>query len=70
MHYKFSKSKISRNIQILIKFIVACRKVNYSYPELFAISGAKINATMPYSTLDVCWYRHATLGINAIIAVN
>ncbi|VBB32538.1 unnamed protein product, partial [Acanthocheilonema viteae] len=24
-------------------------------------------ATMPYSTLDVCWYRHATLGINAII---
>ncbi|EJD74252.1 hypothetical protein LOAG_18408 [Loa loa] len=30
--------------------------------------GTKVLPTMPYSTLDVCWYRHATLGINAIIA--
>uniref|UniRef100_A0A0R3RUU3 PH domain-containing protein n=1 Tax=Elaeophora elaphi TaxID=1147741 RepID=A0A0R3RUU3_9BILA len=28
----------------------------------------KIIATTPYSTLNVCWYRRATLGINAIIA--
>ncbi|CAG9537809.1 unnamed protein product [Cercopithifilaria johnstoni] len=30
--------------------------------------GIKATATTLYSTLDVCWYRHATLGINAIIA--
>ncbi|VIO89469.1 Uncharacterized protein BM_BM4260 [Brugia malayi] len=29
--------------------------------------GTKIITNMPYSTLDVCWHRHATLGINAII---
>ncbi|VDK73089.1 unnamed protein product [Litomosoides sigmodontis] len=35
--------------------------------ESTSLSDIKSTATLPYSTLNVCWYRHATLGIDAII---
>ncbi|EJW88670.1 hypothetical protein WUBG_00421 [Wuchereria bancrofti] len=37
------------------------------YEPTSSAFGTKIITNVPYSTLDVCWHRHAILGINAII---
>ncbi|KAM3727749.1 FERM, ARHGEF and pleckstrin domain-containing protein [Dirofilaria immitis] len=57
-------------------FVIAEGSFNDKFTHSYRISnisesinafGTKVFTTMPYSTLDVCWYRHASLGINAII---
>uniref|UniRef100_A0A183I0X9 DH domain-containing protein n=1 Tax=Onchocerca flexuosa TaxID=387005 RepID=A0A183I0X9_9BILA len=54
-------------------FVIAEGSLNDKFTHKYRMSKTyesidTFDTIMPYSTLDVCWYHHATLGINAIIA--
>uniref|UniRef100_A0A915PDZ1 PH domain-containing protein n=1 Tax=Setaria digitata TaxID=48799 RepID=A0A915PDZ1_9BILA len=66
-------SKIE-NLPLLESFVIMEDSFNdksmqsCGMPDAMAGLGAKVLTTASCSTLDICWHRHATLGINAVIA--